>query len=121
MSDSPLQVSEHVDFIKPGVKLSAPLKKRQITKRSSVGNPRHGHHPHSYPPHYPGWHMPPAAGQLPADLQNCGVNITPTCIKALYDIPTAHLDTAEDGKWSHYRMMAIKAARFDCGSRYGSV
>jgi tripeptidyl-peptidase I len=36
--------------------------------------------------------MPPGAGSLPADLQDCGRNITPTCIKALYNIPNAHLN-----------------------------
>lgn len=35
--------------------------------------------------------MPPGAGQLPADLQSCGRNITPVCIRALYDIPIATL------------------------------
>jgi tripeptidyl-peptidase-1 len=85
----PIHVSSHVDFIKPGVKLSAPLRKRQIEKRSSFkGGIRL---PHSKPPHYPGWTMPPGAVGLPADLQNCGVNITPTCIKALYDIPTVSI------------------------------
>lgn len=81
----PTHVSEHVDFIKPGVKLSAPLKKRQLNKRGGISGPSHGNHhpPHPHPPHYPGYHMPPAAHGLPPDLQNCGVNITPTCIKAL--------------------------------------
>lgn len=38
------------------------------------------------------WHWkPPAAGNLPADLQDCGRNITPPCIKALYQIPNATL------------------------------
>lgn len=31
--------------------------------------------------------MPPGAYGLPPDLQNCGVNITPSCIKALYHLP----------------------------------
>lgn len=35
--------------------------------------------------------MPPGAGSLPPDLQDCGRNITPTCIKALYNIPDAHI------------------------------
>ena len=35
--------------------------------------------------------MPAGAGKLPADLRYCGVNITPICIKALYDIPAATL------------------------------
>ncbi|KUJ15281.1 putative protease S8 tripeptidyl peptidase I [Mollisia scopiformis] len=94
----PIQVSSYVDYIKPGVKLSVPLKKRQIEKRSTFsGLSRGSHRPtHVKPPHYPGWSMPPGAGNLPSDLQNCGVNITPTCIKALYDIPTAYLDQPEN-------------------------
>ena len=35
--------------------------------------------------------MPPGAHGLPPDLQNCGVNITPPCIQALYNIPRGHL------------------------------
>lgn len=47
--------------------------------------------PASAPPHdgFPwGW-KPPGAGTLPPDLQGCGQNITPPCIKALYSIPDA--------------------------------
>jgi tripeptidyl-peptidase I len=81
----PTHVSRHVDFIKPGVKLSAPLKKRQMEKRGGVWGPPRGSRrpPQVQPPHYPGWQIPPGAHGLPPDLQNCGVNITPTCIKAL--------------------------------------
>lgn len=85
----PIHVSSHIDFIKPGVMLSAPLKKRQLEKRDET--PRGKRKPKFNPPHYPGWQMPAPAHSLPPDLQNCGVNITPTCIKALYDIPTAYL------------------------------
>ena len=36
------------------------------------------------------WHYrPPGASNLPEDLRGCGLNITPPCIKALYDIPNA--------------------------------
>lgn len=35
--------------------------------------------------------MPPGVGQLPKDLQGCGVNITPVCLKALYGIPNAYI------------------------------
>ncbi|KAF4634822.1 hypothetical protein G7Y89_g3271 [Cudoniella acicularis] len=94
----PTHVSSHVDFIKPGVKLSAPLKRRQMEKRSGVWGPPRGNPrlPHFKPPYYPGWNMPPGADSLPVDLQNCGVNITPTCIKALYDIPPAYLNQPEN-------------------------
>lgn len=93
----PIHVSSHVDFIKPGVKLSAPMMKRQIEKRGGSGPSKGGHRPpHTKPPHYPGWTLPPGAGSLSPDLQNCGVNITPTCIKALYDLPTATLSQPEN-------------------------
>lgn len=94
----PIHVSSHVDFIKPGVKLSAPLKKREIEKRGGIWDPpKGGRRPHIRPPHYPGWQLPPPAWGLAPDLQNCGVNITPACIKALYDIPTAYLAQPENG------------------------
>jgi tripeptidyl-peptidase-1 len=37
--------------------------------------------------------LPPGAYGLPPDLQGCGVNITPVCLQALYDIPNATLDS----------------------------
>ncbi|OKL61710.1 hypothetical protein UA08_02338 [Talaromyces atroroseus] len=94
----PVHVSNHVDYVKPGVKLSAPLKKRQsFEKRSSPGPAaRGGHHVPHVQPHSPGWTLPPAAQGLPPDLQNCGVNITPSCIKALYDIPDAIFSQPEN-------------------------
>lgn len=35
--------------------------------------------------------MPPGASNLPANLQGCDRNITPTCLRALYNIPKAHI------------------------------
>lgn len=95
----PAHISGHVDYIKPGVKLSAPMRKRQLNQKRSVSGSSHSsqsHVPHIKPPHYPGWTLPPAAHGLPPDLQNCGVNITPTCIKALYDLPTAKYSQPEN-------------------------
>lgn len=40
--------------------------------------------------------MPPGAGSLPADLQTCGMNITPACQKALYQIPNAYIKDSEN-------------------------
>lgn len=90
----PTDVSQHVDLIKPGVKLSAPLKKTVIKREgphSGGGRPGYPSPPHTHSNPFPHWHMPPAAHGLPLDLQNCGVNITPVCIKALYDIPSLNL------------------------------
>lgn len=97
----PSHVSKHVDLIKPGVKLSAPLKKR-VVKRDWPHGPGHGRPGYHPPPHthpgvpYPHWHMPPGAHGLPPDLQNCGVNITPVCIKALYQLPALNFSDAAD-------------------------
>lgn len=33
--------------------------------------------------------IPAKASKLPTELQSCGLNMTPTCIKALYSIPDA--------------------------------
>ena len=93
----PHDVAEHVDFIKPGVKLSPPLKKRTVERRDFRDGRHHWPNPPHYrPPHDPHHHMPPAAHGLPPVLQNCDVNITPTCIKALYDIPNARRHDAKN-------------------------
>ncbi|KAN0106727.1 putative Tripeptidyl-peptidase sed1 [Hyaloscypha variabilis] len=85
----PSHVREHVDYILPGVKHSASLRKTEV-KRSTVKRNSHNHLGPKKAPWNPyPWSIPSGAGQLPPDLQNCGVNITPTCIKALYDIPDA--------------------------------
>lgn len=93
----PIHVSEYVDLFKPGVKLSLPLKKKIIKRdwpHGGHGRPGYPGPPHTHNP-FPHWHMPPAAHGLPPDLQNCGVNITPVCIKALCDLPNLNIsDTA---------------------------
>ncbi|KAK4502733.1 hypothetical protein PRZ48_006159 [Zasmidium cellare] len=88
----PAHISPHVDFIKPGVKLSPPVKKRTVEARG-FGRGRGGHWPPG-PPHvgpnpFPHWRPPPGAGHLPKDLQNCSALVTPNCLKALYNIPQA--------------------------------
>ena len=92
----PQHLAEHIDYIRPGVKLSTTVRKPTSTKakRDEKWGPPHGGWPHGPqwgpPHHYP---KPPAASGLPPDLQNCGVNITPPCIRALYDIPPGKLAT----------------------------
>jgi tripeptidyl-peptidase-1 len=72
---------DHVDLIKPGVKLSAPLRKRTV-KRDGPGWPSPGwpspgwhHHPPPHEPihHWPHWQPPPG---MPPALSACSVNIT---------------------------------------------
>lgn len=84
----PAHIQHHIDYITPGVKLSSPLKKR--TKRSSTSGAskaNFGHRPHQMPTPSHHWSPPAAAHTLPADLQACGVNITPPCLRALYGLP----------------------------------
>lgn len=84
----PAHVTEHVDFVKPGVKLSAPLKKRTIKRDAQGGWPpggwppsgpwwhRHPGPPHGPPNPWPHWQPPHGVQGLPPDLRHCGVNIT---------------------------------------------
>lgn len=85
----PAHLSEHIDYITPGVKLSHTLR-----KRNGPGWPGHPHRPwrHPVPHHHGPWPLPPAAHGLPPDLRHCGVNITPPCLRALYHLPLATVD-----------------------------
>ncbi|KAF2159582.1 hypothetical protein M409DRAFT_29901 [Zasmidium cellare ATCC 36951] len=90
----PAHLVEHIDYVTPGVKMSAVLKKR--AKRSqSWGDhshhrgpywkpTRHGQPPHHYPPGWP--------GDLPEDVRYCGGNITPACWRYLYKLPFPHIN-----------------------------
>ncbi|KAL9093502.1 MAG: hypothetical protein Q9165_003897 [Trypethelium subeluteriae] len=84
----PAHIRGHIDYITPGVKLSAPLKRNKV-RRSSISKKHHKPGPIKKHPPVGHYKMPTAALELPLDLQTCGVNITPTCIKALYQIPDA--------------------------------
>ncbi|TVY16819.1 Aorsin [Lachnellula arida] len=86
----PDHVRVHVDYISPGVKLSAPLKKNKVKRTESKVVHKPGPVKMDPPENPHPWQVLPAASGLPADLQDCGRNITPTCIKALYDIPDAN-------------------------------
>lgn len=110
----PQHIQQYVDYITPGVKLSPEVKKVD-QKRSGVLPSRRQQpatrpiYPRSQPPWQP-WNLapsttqspalatatsspPPTATQLPADLLDCGRNVTPACIKFLYSIPDAHLSS----------------------------
>ena len=90
----PEHVSRHVDYVTPGVALSAPLEKTPIERR---WGPSPWPHPAWPFPHWPKpnpwwrhrpYHPPPGSGSLPPNLQTCGFNMTPACIRALYDLPS---------------------------------
>jgi len=94
----PSHLANHVDYITPGVKMSAVLRKRTRKRNEAWGPNWRPKSPKQAPwgPFGP-WQMPPAAHGLPADLQNCGFNITPPCWRALYNLPMPHInDTVND-------------------------
>lgn len=82
----PEHLQRHIDYITPGVKLTPVLKKHSKVKRASqlgLAKPNEkavsslgDHHA-----------LSAKAMSLPPDLQGCGYNMTPTCIKAMYQIP----------------------------------
>ncbi|KAJ5618801.1 subtilisin-like protein [Penicillium lagena] len=83
----PEYLQHHVDYITPGIKLTPVVKKSKKVKRTS-------HLAHSTPDrHVLRLHedqsIPAKAKSLPEDLRGCGFNMTPVCIKALYNIPDA--------------------------------
>jgi len=87
----PEHIREHIDYISPGVKLSATLKKTEVKRSTSRGLHKPGPFKKQPPKSPIPWQLPPGAFQLPFELQDCGRNITPTCLKALYGIPNAHI------------------------------
>ncbi|KXL48240.1 hypothetical protein M433DRAFT_8179 [Acidomyces richmondensis BFW] len=92
----PVHLAEKIDYIRPCIKLSSPIRKAAPAKpkrSTEMGPPNRHRGPQSYNSQWSTWPKPPAHSGLPPDLQNCGVNITPPCIRALYDIPAGYLAT----------------------------
>lgn len=96
MTETRYHVPEHIqgyiDYITPGVKLTPVLKKHKKAKRAS--------HLAHVKPNVEAvssvgakFAVPAKALSLPSDLQGCGYNMTPTCIKAMYSIPNATKST----------------------------
>jgi tripeptidyl-peptidase-1 len=84
----PEHLRGHIDYVTPGVKLTPVLKKLKKEKRAS--------HLTKVKPNVEvvssvlnDVSISAKAKSLSSDLQLCGYNMTPTCIKALYDIPDA--------------------------------
>ncbi|KAJ5896113.1 Aorsin [Penicillium subrubescens] len=84
----PEHLRGHIDYVTPGVKLTPVLKKLKKAKRAS--------HLTKVKPNVEAVSsilndvsISAKAKSLSSDLQLCGYNMTPTCIKALYDIPDA--------------------------------
>lgn len=84
----PEHIVPHIDYITPGIKLSNRVVKRSIkvakttTERNSRKSPIWGFGR--------GRHERPSsttAAGLPLDLRDCAATMTPTCHRALYQIP----------------------------------
>lgn len=88
----PEHLQPHIDYITPGIKLTPVVKRTVQVKRGSPWYPKRPNRVSLKSPPFDGfpWDWKPSsAAKLPKELQGCGRNITPTCIKALYQIPNA--------------------------------
>ncbi len=92
----PKHISEQVDYITPGVALSAPLKKRSVPIASIGRHPSLPSHA-LYPPKMANESTSASNAAARKRLVHCGRNITqestvtPECIRELYVIPSAVL------------------------------
>lgn len=87
----PEHLVPHIDYITPGIKLTPVIKRQVKSKRD--WHPFRPHMPKFIPKQHHDWRNhgygpPPYQPSLPENLQNCGQNMTPPCIRALYGIPT---------------------------------
>ncbi|PYH83323.1 subtilisin-like protein [Aspergillus uvarum CBS 121591] len=80
----PEHIQHHIDYITPGVKLTPVVKKSKKVKRASQLG-----HASNLKAVTGDAIISSKAKLLPTELQGCGSNMTPTCIKALYKIPDA--------------------------------
>lgn len=92
----PEHISEHVDFIKPGVTLSPPVKRTIFGRANDLsftqrfGNPAksgNGTQPKAYSEPAGNATSNAISVVIDASLSGCGSAITPPCIRPLYDIP----------------------------------
>jgi tripeptidyl-peptidase-1 len=87
----PKHLSQHIDYIVPGVKMSPVMVKRSVEGRSLEKriNPQNKKNwrPKKIPPHEASW-KPSPPSSLPLDLQDCARNFTAVCYRALYNIPS---------------------------------
>jgi tripeptidyl-peptidase-1 len=86
----PAHLTEHIDYITPGLKLTPVVKRTVQEKRIVQAANKSKNVPkkvsalvHDF------YYKSPLAGMLPDALQGCGVNITVACWRALYGIPGA--------------------------------
>ncbi|KAH6681702.1 peptidase S8/S53 domain-containing protein [Halenospora varia] len=90
----PEHLQLHIDYITPGIKLTQVVKRNVKAKRGLPWFPKPVKHLSNPWDGVPWHYKPPGAQSLSEDLQGCGRNITPACIKALYHIPNATKSTA---------------------------
>jgi tripeptidyl-peptidase-1 len=87
----------HIDYITPGIKLTPVVKRTVKAKRTTAVQQKKKVNrisSDSVPFDGVAWDWKPAAAaHLPSDVQGCGRNMTPACIKALYGIPNANKAT----------------------------
>lgn len=98
----PEHLAGHIDYITPGVKLTQVVKRevRDITKRASQAEAvRASKYSEANLELPEGWTAPQG---LAADVQTCGFNMTPACIKALYNLPEPAKNPHKDNSLGLY-------------------
>ncbi|KKK13562.1 hypothetical protein P175DRAFT_0483455 [Aspergillus ochraceoroseus IBT 24754] len=82
----PEHIAPHVDYITPGVKMTQAVKRTvKKAKRNSQSRASRTSMKTALKYDVPeNWSAPKG---VPSDLAHCGFNMTPPCIRALYDIP----------------------------------
>ena len=88
----PEHLAEHIDYVTPGVKMSAPLRKtkRSLSKRNI--SPQKLNFDIEPFQNFPDWWP----GTLPDDVKYCGGNITPPCWRYLYSLPFPTINDTEN-------------------------
>ncbi|OKL58204.1 hypothetical protein UA08_06451 [Talaromyces atroroseus] len=83
----PEHIAPHVDYITPGIKMTQAVK-RTVKKEKRASNAYSSRTSAYAPAHWgnPAGHNHPG-GSPSSDLASCSYNMTPPCIRALYDIP----------------------------------
>ncbi|KUJ11542.1 subtilisin-like protein [Mollisia scopiformis] len=85
----PEHLQSHIDYITPGIKL-IPVKKRTIKREVKAKRESHAVKAPIHVDASADTTISVAAAALPPSLQNCSTAMTPTCIQALYGIPSTN-------------------------------
>lgn len=79
----PSHLSSDIDYLTPGVKLSPPMRKSKVRRADTENHGMSSGTIATSTPLPENYAAVASTPELSPDLQNCGLNITPPCIRAL--------------------------------------